>query len=174
MAERAQIQELPGTTRLLLRCGPELLPALGAAFGVALPAQPLTSATAGARAALWLGPDEWLLLAGDATPAALQATLEAARGDGAASIVDISDRHRAFELTGPEAAALLNEGCPLDLADAAFPPGACTRSVFGKVEITLWRPAPGRWRVEVARSFAAHLAEHLRQAARDLGPAAAG
>src|ERR687898_480955 len=58
-----------------------------------------------------------------------------------ASLVDVSHRHRAFEVSGPAAAALLNEGCPLDLDDAAFPAGACTRTLFGKIEILLWRSA---------------------------------
>jgi sarcosine oxidase subunit gamma len=151
--------------RLSLRCGSAPLGPLGAAFGVALPSRPLTAATRGARAALWLGPDEWLLLAEDAAAASLIPALEAARGAAAASITDISDRQVGLELTGPSVPELLAEGCPLDLGTFAI--DGCTRTLFGKVEIVLWRRSLARWRVEVARSFAAHLRAHLAEAAAD-------
>jgi ABC-type branched-subunit amino acid transport system ATPase component len=51
---------------------------------------------------------------------------------GPASLVDVSDRYRGLVLHGAGAAEALNEGCPLDLADAAFPPSSCTRTLFGK------------------------------------------
>lgn len=158
MAETA-LRPLPERARFALRCAVEALAGIGTAFGVAQPVQPLASAVAGARAALWLGPDEWLLLAeaGAAPP----------ETPGAYAI-DISHRHLAFALDGPGAAPALNEGCPLDLDPAAFPPGACTRTLFGKVEIILWRRAADRFEIEVARSFAAPLRSLLEGALRDL------
>ncbi len=165
----ASLRLLPPRTRLALRCDPALLPAVGGAFGAAPPATPLASAVAGGRAALWLGPDEWLLLAEDGAAPALTVTLSAALAGTPASLVDVSHRHRAFEVSGPAAAALLNEGCPLDLDDAAFPAGACTRTLFGKIEILLWRPAAAStFQVEVARSFAAPLRALLAEALADL------
>lgn len=143
-----EIAVAPPCARFSLR-GP------AAAFALPLPG-PL-SAAAGA---LWLGPEEWLLLAEPGTPPPL------APG---ASVVEVSAGFAALELAGPEAPLLLNEGCPLDLADAAFPPGRCTRSLFGKVEIILWRREAGRWRVEVARSLAPHLLALLHEAAAELG-----
>jgi len=165
---------LPPRTRLVLRCNPALLGAIGAAFGVVPPATPLAAAERGSRAALCLGPDEWLLLAEEGAADALVAALEAARAGLPASIVEVSHRQLAFAVSGPAAASLLNEGCPLDLEASAFPPGRATRTLFGKVEILLWRPLsrPGgepRFELEVARSFAAPLWALLAEAAADLG-----
>lgn len=114
---------------------------------------PAAPAPPGAHAVLRLGPDEWLVLgAAGSVP-------------GAASVVDVSDGYAAFRVAGAGAADLLNEGCPLDLSDAAFPPGSCTRTLFGKAEIVLWRPGPeAAFHVEVARSFAAYVAALLEQA----------
>ena len=164
MAE-VTLRWLPPCTRLSLRCGVPLLAPLGAAFGVPLPTAPLAGAAAGDRAALRLGPDEWLLLA--EAGADLLAVLEAARAGAPASIVDISDRQHAIEASGPAAAVLLNEGCPLDLDEAAFPAGTCTRTLFGRIEILLWRPAPAHWRIEVGRSFIGSLWDHLAEVAAD-------
>lgn len=166
------LRVLPDCTRLSLRCGSAPLGAIGAALGVVPPAAPLTAAVGqGERAALWLGPDEWLLLAEDGAAGGLVAALEAARLGAPASIVDVSHRQRGFEITGPLAATLLNEGCPLDLDDSAFPPGRCSRTLFGKVEIILWHldAAGPRFRLEVARSYAAPLWRLLAEAAGDLG-----
>ena len=109
----------------------------------------LTAAHSGPRAALRLGPDEWLLLAEDGAAAALLAAM----AGPAVAIVDVSHGYLALAIAGPEAADLLNEGCPLDLDAASFPPGACTRTLFGKAEIILWRTGPLAFRIESARSF---------------------
>jgi sarcosine oxidase subunit gamma len=45
----------------------------------------------------------------------------------------------------------------------------CTRTVFEKSEIVLWRNSSETFRVEVARSFAPYVTGLLAQAARELG-----
>jgi sarcosine oxidase subunit gamma len=143
--------------------------AAGAAFGVAFPAMPCRAASAGARAALWLGPDEQLLIAPAAENETVRAGIGAALGSLPHSLVDVSHRQLALELAGPRAAWLLNAGCPLDLDASAFPVGMCTRTVFHKAEIVLWRTAGDRFRVEVWRSFADYVVGMLREVARELG-----
>ena len=153
------------TARISLRCGPGPVAALGAAFGFAMPAALLTAMAGMARAALRLGPDEWLLLAEDAPAAVLLPVLQAALEGAPASLVDVSDRQVAVDVEGPQALALLAEGCPLDLA--LLPEGGCTRTVFGKAEVVLWRRAEDWFRLEVARSYAPYLRALLAEAAPD-------
>lgn len=144
------LRSLPGCTRWVLRCAPDV------AATLPLPQQMLRAQEDGARAALRLGPDEWLLLAEEgATP------------DAWPPVVDVSHGRIALELAGVDAAAALNEGCALDLSEAAFPVGMCTRTLFGKVEILLWRRGPALWRVEVARSFGDYLQAFLAEAIQD-------
>ena len=119
--------------------------------GLAIPAQPCRAATAGDVAALWLGPDEFLLLG-----AALD-DIAAAFGPVPHALVDVSHRQIGLRLDGEDAAALLAGGVPLDLAPAAFPPGMCTRTVFEKAEIVLWRTGAAAWHIEIARSFAPYV-----------------
>ncbi len=133
--------------------------ALSVAFGIALPTQPCRAVTAGDRTALWLGPDEWLLLA---PPGSLDAGVSIDGG----SVVDIGHRQVGLVLDGPDAADVLAAGCPLDLHPSAFPAGTCTRTVFGKAEIVLWRQGPARFHIEVWRSFAGYVAGLLDRAMR--------
>lgn len=135
----------------------------GAAFGVTLPTRALASNAVGERAALWLGPDEWLLLAPYADAAAARRALEAALADTPHSLVDVSHRQIALSVHGRLAARVLTSGCPLDLSAQAFPVGMAARTLFHKAEIVLWRRADG-FHLEVWRSFAPYVAGHLAAA----------
>jgi sarcosine oxidase, subunit gamma len=158
--------ELPFATRFILRGGEELAGPVAVAFGVALPTRPLASASEGPRAALWLGPDEWLLIAED-EPEGLFEKLEAALAGAFHALIDVSHRQTGLEIAGPAAARLLAAGVPLDLDLPAFPVGMVTRTLLLKAEITLWRREPERFRLEIGRSFAPYLAAALTQAAGD-------
>ena len=152
-----RIDAAPPMARLLLRGDPA---ALGRRIQLDLPTTPCTAA-AGVRSALWLGPDEWLVLA----PAATGWT-EWDDEHGAA--IDIGHRQIAFTVTGEQAATVLAVGCPLDLDRSVFPAGSCTRTVFGKAEIVLWRREPHVFHIEVWRSFAAYVGGLLAEGASDI------
>jgi heterotetrameric sarcosine oxidase gamma subunit len=70
-------------------------------------------------------------------------------------------------VSGPRAAWAINAFCPLDLHLAAFPAGKCTRTVFGKSEIVLWRTATDTFHIEVARSYAPYVLACLEEARRE-------
>ncbi len=156
----------PPALRYALRGDAQVAAAVAPALGVALPLEACRSASAGARHALWLGPDEWLILApiGDA----IAAGLEAALPDLPHSLVEVSQRQTAIGVSGAHAEARLSAGCPLDLDLAAFPIGMCTRTLFGKAEIVLWRTAETRFHIEVWRSFSAYVWGLLQAAGADL------
>ena len=61
----------------------------------------------------------------------------------------------------------VNAGCPQDLSLDAFPVGACSRTILGKVEIVLLRTAEDAFRVECWRSFSDYVWAFLTEAAKD-------
>lgn len=159
---------LPAATRFSFRGAAAAAAAAGRALGVELPQQACRANAAGERAALWLGPDEQLLIGAESDTAALRDALAAALGDLPHSLVDVSHRQVAFAIRGPHAEWLLQSGCPLDLDPSQFPVGMCTRTVFLKAEIVLWRTAPDTFRIEVWRSFAEYVVGMLAEAAIEL------
>lgn len=165
--EPVSIALLADATRFSVRGKDAAIAAIGQALGLGFPREACRSATAGETAALWLGPDEWLLIAPDGSAEALEATMSQAAGRAPASLVDISDRQRGIEVAGPRAAEALAAFNPLDLDESAFPVGMCTRTVLGKAEIVLWRVAPDRFRIEVWRSFAPYVLGCLDEATRE-------
>lgn len=160
------ITPLPPFARLILRGDAGVAAAAGATLGSALPARPLATAVQDKRAALWLGPDEWLILDENADAEGLVATIAPKLRGLAHSLVDVSHRQTAISVSGRLAARVLSSGCPLDLHEAAFRPGMAARTVFHKGEIVLWRRSAEAFHVEVWRSFAPYVLEHLRQARR--------
>lgn len=162
------LRVLPAASRFIFRGPPAAQAAAGSAFGIALPTVACCAVAAGSRAALWLGPDEWLLLASEGEGQAIAADLARALGDEAHSLVDVSHRQVAVELRGPHAEWLLASQCPLPLDLASFPIGMCTRTVFAKVEVVLWRTSPETFHVEVWRSFSRYVVEMLTEVAREI------
>lgn len=157
---------LEPATRFILQGGPAARAAAGEAIGVHLPESPCRANSVGSRAALWLGPDERLLLGPAADTGNLAAELAAALTRIAHSLVDVSQRQIALQVSGPAASAILNSGCPLDLDPAAFPPGMCTRTILGKADIVLWRKGAAEYHLEVWRSFSDYILGWLREAGR--------
>ena len=155
--------------RFIFRGDAEAAKLCGGAFGLALPHEVCRASAAGARAALWLGPDEWLLLAPETERAILGAAMAQALARAPNALVDVSHRQIALSITGAHAADLLASHCMLDLDEGAFPAGMCTRTLFAKAEIVLWRKGRDDFHIEVWRSFAPYLAECLREASLDAG-----
>jgi len=159
----AAVRALPPAERYILRGNPRVMTAASDALGLVISQQACRAAVSSERAALWLGPDEQLLL--DAEGADIAAALEPVLHDLPHSLVDVSHRQIALEVSGPQATLLLNAGCPLDLDPSAFPIGMCTRTVLAKAQILLWRTSEDTFHVEVWRSFAAYVSEFLAEAA---------
>ena len=163
-----ELSLLPSRAKFVLRCRPGSVAAAVQAFGVALPNEACRAAVSGSRAALWLGPDEWLLLAPPDDAAAIVRQFAGALAGAPHSFVDVSHRSAAIAIEGAQAATLINHGCALDLAHAAFPAGMCTRTVFEKAEIILWRVEEHTYHVEIERSFAPYVWRMLTEAREDL------
>jgi heterotetrameric sarcosine oxidase gamma subunit len=166
-----RLAALAPATLLSVRAGPGAATAIGMAIGVLLPTVPCRSVIARERAALWLGPDEWLIKAPEGA-AGLEALARRAPADRPASVVDVSQRTRTLELAGPRAAWCINAFCALDLDIRAFPVGMCTRTLFGKAEIVLWRIAPEVFHLDVPRSLTAYVWACLEEARQEFADAA--
>lgn len=133
--------------------------------GLALDAPINTVGTAGEVWLARLGPDEWLVGGSEADADLLQGRIHEALAGLPHSLVDVSHRNVGIDVAGAQAAAVLNAGCPLDLSEAAFPPGSATRTLLGKAEIVLIRASTAPlYRVECWRSFSTYVHGFLNEA----------
>ncbi|TPJ53430.1 MULTISPECIES: sarcosine oxidase subunit gamma [unclassified Mesorhizobium] len=162
-AAGAKVELLAPAERISLRAPEASLAALSKALGVTLPKKPKTSVSKGGRTALWLGPDEWMII----DEAGNDPLADCAKISALHSAVGISHRNVAISVAGPAAAAAINSGCPQDLSLEAFPVGAASRTILGKAEIVLLRTAQDAFRVECWRSFSDYVFTFLSEGARD-------
>ncbi|GAA2829704.1 sarcosine oxidase subunit gamma [Aminobacter aminovorans] len=156
------LKVLEPASRMSLRARPAAIAALSKALGIVLPEKPKSSAAKAGRTVLWLGPDEWLVIDEAGDPVADCGSVK-----GLHSAVDVSHRNVGIAIVGPNAAATINAGCPQDLSLQAFPVGAASRTVLGKVEIVLLRTGEDAFRLECWRSFSDYVWGFLSEAARD-------
>ena len=156
----------PPMTRLILRGREPTLAAAETVLGFALPREACRSAGAGGTHALWLGPDEWLILASASDSPA--SALTSAMGDAPHALVDVSHRQTGLVVGGEKVEAHLATVCALDVALSAFPVGMCTRTLLGKAEIVLWRMSESAFHLEVWRSFSPYVWSLLELTGQDL------
>ena len=140
------------------------------ATGVRIPKEPNSSASNGETRALWLGPDEWLLITSAGTEHELQSKLRGATSDMFCAITDVTDNQVIFRISGPHVFELLAKGCSLNLSSRAFKPGDCAQSAFARVGVTLHYVEAGPVvDLIVRRSFSDYLLSWLEDAALEYG-----
>jgi sarcosine oxidase subunit gamma len=144
LPENVRIAEVPFLTQLNLRVEPgePAAAAAGKALGGELPAEPCTATRSTAPLAgdvevLWLGPDEWLILAGPGRQGELEDLLRAAIGDSRGAVTDVSAQRTALSLSGPAARAVLARGCAIDLDPRVAPAGTCVQTLLARTGITI-------------------------------------
>ncbi|MEE4012187.1 sarcosine oxidase subunit gamma family protein [Roseibium sp. FZY0029] len=158
-------------TRLSLRCREAAQKDAGAAFGAVLPLSPLSNTTADKRAALWMGPDEWTLLAPEEDLKTVFDGIEEKLSDQPHALVDISDRSETIIVSGDKAAWLLNTGIFIDFSPEVFPVGTVTRTLFHKSPVMIWRIGADTFVVEAWVSFMDYVSGLLVQSAGELAAA---
>jgi sarcosine oxidase subunit gamma len=165
------IRELPFTTQVNLRgnaADPAFATAVHSATGCDVPVAANTYTRQGDRAALWLGPDEWLVVDrpdhGDDIAASLRSALSGTRK----SVTDVSAARTVIEISGADARVVLAKGCPLDVHAGAFAPPQCAQTLLAKARVLIQcTEATPTYRLFVLGSFAAYLAEWLTDAAAE-------
>ena len=151
----AELREIDGLSLTILRGGgAEFHAAVAGVLGLDLPQAPNTAA----GGALWLGPDEWLLVSDEDRAGPLEQALDGQH----CAVVDVSEARAVLELSGPGATDVLASGCRLDLEPLR--PGACAQTALARAHVLLEPRQGGVWRLYVGRSFAAYACAWIEDA----------
>ena len=166
------IAERPGLSQVNLRGdGAEegFRQAAEKALGLTLP-EAGRSAAAGPVTALWLGPDEWLVVGPPGREGAIADDLRAALARQHSAVTDVTEGRTVIGLAGAHARDVLMKGCPLDVHPRAFKPGMCAQSLLAKATIILHQTSDApAYDIYVERSFADYLWACLEDAAEEYG-----
>jgi sarcosine oxidase subunit gamma len=132
-------------------------------LGTGLPERCGSVTSSGPHSALWLGPDEWLVVT-EADGGELAEGLRTALGSDPGSVVDVSANRTTLELSGPAAREALEKGCVVDLHPRSFGPGTAVATTLGPVPVLLWQTGATTYRVLPRASFADYVARWLLDA----------
>ena len=139
-------------------------------LGTPLPLQPNTVSQNGTLTALWLGPDEWLLLIPPSREGELARALRDALRDFFFAVTDVTDGQTILRISGAHAIDVLRKGCTLDLHPRTFGPGRCAQTLINKVGVLIrCVDSSPSFDLIVRRSFGEYLALWLKDAATQYG-----
>jgi len=155
--DRATWERVPRLSQVNLR----LDPSAADRVSFPLPLQPNTAWESGSRAALWLGPDEWLLVGPADAGRWILEEIDTALGGTHHSVVDVGANRVALDLRGPGVAALLSKGCSLDLHPRVWTVGSCAQTMMAKAPVIL-HEREETTRILVRTSFADYLIDWLK------------
>jgi sarcosine oxidase subunit gamma len=168
------LRALPFVSQVNLRADPEdmdLMQRVASSLGgLALPSAPNSVTSMGDRHALWLGPDEWLIVGPEGQVAAIQEALRVGVDDALGSIVDVAANRILLEIRGAAARDLLAHGVAIDLDLRSLGSGGCAQTLLAKAQVIIERPEESAFVVYVRTSFASYVADWLLDAAASLSP----
>jgi sarcosine oxidase subunit gamma len=162
------LSEVPFLGMVSLRVDPSSSAAarVAAVLGAPPPANCGETTGTGDQKTLWLGPDEWLVVTtNDAV--ALVHQLDAALGEDPGLALDVSANRTVIEITGPQARAVLEKGCPVDLHPRSFGPDRAVATTLARVPVLLWQTGDDRYRLLPRSSFAEYVARWLLDAMQE-------
>ncbi len=165
--------ERPFQSHINLRLDPDdtvSLSRVGKLLGVDLPRSPNTVVSGQTFVAIWLGPDEWLLVGSRELGISMALSLRQTLNPQDAAVTEIGSGQTIIRLHGSATSDLLARGCMLDLSATAFSPGVCAQTVLARVPVLLvsidLEPTID---LIVRRSFATYLWAWIQDAGREFG-----
>ena len=164
------LREVPYVAQVDFRADPndiDIMQRLALTLGFALPVVPNTTTSLNDRRALWLAPDEWLVVGPDGQQETLEQALRDGRNGAFGSIVDVSANRTVLEVGGPKAGELLAHSVPIDLDARSFGPGRCAQTLMAKAQVILERRHESAFHVYARSSFASYVAGWLVDAAAE-------
>ncbi len=119
--------------------------------------------------ALWMSPDELLLLTPYGEAGAAVAKLTDALSGVHHLAADVSDARTMFKLEGDAAREVLAKGAPVDLARGQFGVGDLRRTRISHIAAAFWQSdeGPDVFEIICFRSYATYLWEWLEESSRE-------
>jgi len=157
------IRERPFVSQLNLRAGSDaaVIQRFAAVLGFPLPTVPNSVASLEDRRALWLGPDEWLIVGPDGQQAAIEQELRNGLNGAFGSVTDVSANRTLLEIRGAKARVRLAHGIAIDLDPRSFGPVRCAQTLLAKAQVIIECRDESGLILYVRASFATYAADWL-------------
>ena len=162
--ESISVKEISPVMKINLRGKKrEFLTNIGKNLNMILPTEANTSTTSDKLTAIWLSPDEWMIISNelaskDTNKSDLYEMLfNSISKTNLGAVVDVSDQFVQLELKGENVYEIFSAGSPFNFNEFKEKKGSTTQTVLNHVDVILHHKDENIVNLFVRRSFAEHL-----------------
>ncbi len=152
----------------------DFLTSVGKNLDIILPTESNTSTTSDKLTAIWLSPDEWMIVSNelvskDNNEYELYDNLfNSISKTNLGAVIDVTDQFVQLEIKGNNIYEIFTPGCPFNFNDFKEKKGSTTQTVLNNIDVILHNKDENVVNLFVRRSFAEHLWSWIEDSASRL------
>lgn len=163
------MSELTHQGKLNIRCDKNLHKTLTKLVGIETHLENNRFSATASRYAIWLSPDEILILTQAGEEIGLATQITAAAKGAHMAVNDITDAMTSLHLTGASVRQMLAKGCAIDLHKDHFKAGDCAQTTLSHAGVTLLALGDDEMILLCRTSFTDYVVAYLCDAALEYG-----
>ena len=170
-----QMKEIKPIMKLIIRGKKrKFISAIGKSLNILLPTEANTSTQSDKLSALWLSPDEWMILSNEPidkntnnyeTEKLLNNNISKIN---LGAVTDVTDQFVMINIKGNKIYELFQTGSPFNFNDFQNKKGAVTQTILNKIDIIVHNQDKNEVNLFVRRSFSQHLFSWMNDSASRL------
>ncbi|MBD1149362.1 sarcosine oxidase subunit gamma [Pelagibacterales bacterium SAG-MED27] len=169
------IREISPTMKLNLRGKKrEFFTTVGKNLNMILPTEANTSTTSDKLTAIWLSPDEWMIVSNELVNKdnnkyeLYEILFNSISKTNLGAVIDVTDQFVQLELKGKNIYEIFSAGCPFNFNEFKEKIGSTTQTVLNHIDVILHHKEENVVNLFVRRSFAEHLWSWIEDSASRL------
>ena len=162
--ESVSIKEISPVTKINVRGKKrEFLTNVGKNLNMILPTEANTSSTSDKLTAIWLSPDEWMIISNELVSKdtnkydLFEVLFNSISKTNLGAVIDVTDQFVQLELKGKNIYEIFSSGSPFNFNEFKEKKGSTTQTVLNHVDVILHNKDENIVNLFVRRSFAEHL-----------------
>ena len=170
-----QMKEISPIMKLIVRGKKrEFISAVGKSLNILLPTEANTSTQSDKLTALWLSPDEWMVVSNEITKKdtnkyELEESLYSSISKtNLGAVVDVTDQFVMLELEGSKIYELFSSGSPFNFNEFKEKKGSATQTLLNNIDVIIHNKSENLVNLFVRRSFSEHLFSWINDSASRL------
>ncbi len=173
--ESVSIKEISPVMKINLRGKErEFLTNVGKNLNIILPTEANTSTTSDKLTAIWLSPDEWMIVSNELVNKDVnkyelyELLFNSISKTNLGAVIDITDQFVQLELKGKNIYEIFSAGCPFNFNEFKEKKGSVTQTVLNHIDVILHHKEENVVNLFVRRSFSEHLWSWIEDSASRL------
>ena len=152
----------------------EFFTTVGKNLNMILPTEANTSTTSDKLTAIWLSPDEWMIVSNELVSKdtnkyeLYEILFNSISKTNLGAVIDVTDQFVQLELKGKNIYEIFSAGCPFNFNEFKKKKGSTTQTVLNHIDVILHHKEENVVNLFVRRSFAEHLWSWIEDSASRL------